>query len=446
MEKLKKLKRIIIILLIIIVIIFILLLSILNNKKQEEEQIKEEIAQMVDTSEEQQELMQFITDKKEYLNISNCLTKFISELNVKKSSYYGRDEKNNYTIVVSEDIINQNICNMLSQEYINENNIDLKNVREFVYKIEEKCFYVPVEVYSISNTENIRSYGIYGVIEDIEYNPITESYLILNVDENNQTFSVEVLDNIEQIKNKEGNNITEIPNKENNIYSDIIGVIDEKLIQEYINSYKRLALGYPEIIYNNYLDNDYKDKKYGTLEQYKEYVKNNKEEIKSINLKEYAILEEENYTQYIGIDQNGKYYIFNVATIFDYKMLLDNYTVDIAYFTRKYENSNSIEKCAYNIQKCIEAINNKDYLYVYNKLDNTFKENNYKTQESFIKVIKDKLYKVNVVDKHTVSNEGNIYIYDLIIKDKNSSDKKIPMKVIMQLKEGTDFVMSFSFK
>lgn len=441
-----KVKKVIIIALIVIILIIIILLSsILDIIKNEREIIKLN-EDVVDTSEERIKISELVTNKIEYLNISECLTRYISEINIKKSTYYGRDENNNYTIIVDDDAINTNIYNMLSEEYINKNNITKTNVRDFVYKIEKKLYYIPIEIYVKYNSENIKSYGIYGVTEDLDYNPVMESYLILNIDETNKTFSVEQLNSLDELKNIKVENVKNISLKGNNKYKEVTGIIDEALVKEYINKYKNLALGYPQLVYDNFLDNEYKQKRFGTVEKYKEYIKENREEIKKINIKEYGIIEKLDYVQYICTDQNNRYYIFNINTIFDYKMLLDNYTVNIPSFLEKYNKANSIEKGGYNIQRCIEAINNKDYKYVYNKLEDTFKNNKYKTEESFIQEIKNNLFEVNMVESFDVENEGNIYIYDLTIKNKNNAKEEKNMRIIMQLEEGTDFVMSFSFE
>ena len=128
-----------------------------------------------------------------------------------------------------------------------------------------------------------------------------------------------------------------------------------------------------------------------------------------------------------------------------YNLILDTYTIDLPQFLEKYNKANSIEKCGYNIQKCIEAINNKDYRYVYNKLDEEFKNNNYQLQEQFENIIKEKLFNSNKVSNASINNEGNTYIYNITVQDIENENNTQNMTIIMQLKEGTDFVMSFSF-
>ena len=57
----------------------------------------------------------------------------------------------------------------------------------------------------------------------------------------------------------------------------------------------------------------------------------------------------------------------------DYSVILDTYTVDLKDFTDKYNSADVSTKVGMNVEKVIEAINDKDYRYVYNKLDETFR-------------------------------------------------------------------------
>lgn len=443
MEKSKK--SIIIISIIILIITILLLLLLINIYRYEEEILITQTEDEVDQSYTYIRELELVKEKEDYLIIKSSLNQYISAINQNSTSYYGYDTNNNYTIIVDKEIINTNIYNILSENYIKKNSINIENVRNFVYEIKEDCFYIPIKIYKKLETQNIKIYAIYGVIEDMDYNPITESYILLNIDEKNSTFSVEQLENKEQFNNIEIEEIVSIEEKENNIYESA-RLIDEDLIKDYFTTYKRLALGYPEIVYNNYLDEEYKTKKFNSVDNYKKYVEENKDAIESIDIEKYNVEEQDDYIQYIGIDQNEKYYIFNVNSITDYKIILDSYTIDIPQFINKYNNASDVQKVGYNIQKCIDAINDGDYLYVYDKLDNTFKTNNYNNKENFIKYIKNNLYKKNEIENVSTSNEGEMYIYNIDIKNAENYDERKNMTVIMKLGRNTDFTMSFNMK
>ena len=88
-----------------------------------------------------------------------------------------------------------------------------------------------------------------------------------------------------------------------------------------------------------------------------------------------------------------------------------------------------------------------DYEYVYGKLDDTFKSTNFKTEADFEKYIKENLYDINKIAYRTKNKTGDVYIYGLIISDGSGVKRETLNKdIIMQLKEGTDFVMSFNIK
>ena len=95
------------------------------------------------------------------------------------------------------------------------------------------------------------------------------------------------------------------------------------------------------------------------------------------------------------------------------------------------------------MQKIFDAIKDKDYKYVYNKLDETFRNNNFKTEEEF------KIYaEQNFSDKefkYTDCKETND-IYVATVKITNNNGESDQREFIVKLEEGTDFIMSFNVK
>ena len=90
-------------------------------------------------------------------------------------------------------------------------------------------------------------------------------------------------------------------------------------------------------------------------------------------------------------------------------------------------------------------INEKDYKSAYSYLDNTFKSNNFGTIEKFKEYINTNLFNNNILKTRSIEKIGNVYSCKATIKSGISSaavEKNIT--VIVLLKEGTDFVMSFS--
>ena len=91
-------------------------------------------------------------------------------------------------------------------------------------------------------------------------------------------------------------------------------------------------------------------------------------------------------------------------------------------------------------------LNLKDYESAYKLLDSNFKKNNYPSIEAFKKYVEKNLYGYSKITTVNNSNKtGNYYITSLDLEDGESENiRKKQITIIMQLLEGTDFVMSFS--
>ena len=126
----------------------------------------------------------------------------------------------------------------------------------------------------------------------------------------------------------------------------------------------------------------------------------------------------------------------------NFTVILDTYTIDLPEFTEKYTKASDEEKVLLNIQKCFTAINDKDYRYVYNKLDNTFKANNFKTLADFEKYINANFFEKNKKSASNARKQSEVYLYDIKISNIDGTSS-ITKTFVMQLKENTDFVMSF---
>lgn len=442
MDKFKKLIKILIILIILAIMILMIIIFKMRSEQKAEEQ---KIADLSGPAIPYDETLNLLVTKQEYVNINTCLQTYVSEINQKKSSYYGYNSENKYSQIVEDNVINANIYNLLSEEYIKKNSITIANVKSFVYKIEENCFYIPINVCKKAEYNNVDIFAIEGLIETMDYKPLFESYLFLSIDKLNNTFYIEQVNSKNELLDNQLIEVSEIKNNGNNIYQTK-GATEEELAKNYILQYKRLILGYPELVYNDYLDNEYKEKRFGSLEKFKTYIKENEKDIRRLTYSKYQVNKQEEYTQYILIDQNDKYYIFNTNNIYHYKVLLDTYTINTPQFIEKYQVANTMEKVGYNIQKCLESINDKNYSYMYSKLAEEFKVNYYKTEEDFKREIQKQLFDKNVVSNVSSSNEGDIYIYKLVVSNQDNANQKKNMTIIMQLKEESDFVMSFSFE
>lgn len=253
---------------------------------------------------------------------------------------------------------------------------------------------------------------------------------------------------IKEIKNKnkyinyyESNNV-EIKEKYECNEFEFITVTVEDIITMYFNKYKYALLTDLEQAYN-ILNKEFREKKFGDFEEYKKYITNNIDGISKSRIEKFQIRKDENSTRYICIDQNGNYYIFNETAVMEFDIILDTYTLDLPDFIQKYNNATEQEKVALNIEKFIQAINCKDYKYAYNCLADSYKNNYFKTQQEFENYAKQNFYGNYTVEYKEFNPEGDVYTYSVILTDKETGNQ-INKTFIMQLGEGTEFVLSFN--
>lgn len=242
------------------------------------------------------------------------------------------------------------------------------------------------------------------------------------------------------------NSIEEKPEIEKYEYNQYMTKVieDQDMTNIYFNNYKYYLIYHPEEAYN-LLDKEYREKKYGDFQTYKNYIDQNIEQIFNSSIESFTVSNWSDGKQYIVTDKNGKYYIFRENVVMDYTVILDTYTIDLPQFIEKYNSSSDAEKVLLNIQKIFSAINDEDYNYVYNKLDTTFKQNNFPTLDSFETYIKQNFYENNSIGYSNYKTSGDLHIYEISITDKdNEANPTVTKNFIMQLKDGTDFVMSFN--
>lgn len=445
MEKLKKM--IIIFFIILVIIIISLIVIIVNHNNNQEDILTDEVPEHEYVEDYISTEMEEVTDPVEYMTAIRYINEYLSIINQSNSTYYGYNEKGEYSFIADKKEIGQEVYNLLSNQYIEKNNVTVDNVWNHIPEINETIFFIPIEIGKYKNID-VTKYIVHGVLEKLEnYNYLSDIYLIINFDNFNGTYSIEpVNEEYKTIQEVRIENIEEtISQNVSNTYS-YVKATEEDMAKEYFNNYKKLVLGNPVIIYNR-LNKEYKEKRFPSLDEFKEYINQNKEQIKKNNIQKYHISIKDEGKQYICVDQNNNYYIFEENSIMDYNIILDIYTLDLPEAIQKYNNSTEEEKVLINIQKVFYAINSGDYTYVYNKLDETFKDNYFKTEESLENYLKENLYQYNKISYGKNSKNKDVYVYEISIKDvEDESKPTIQKKIVMQLKEGTDFVMSFNIE
>ena len=110
-------------------------------------------------------------------------------------------------------------------------------------------------------------------------------------------------------------------------------------------------------------------------------------------------------------------YVFMVKNIMDYSISFDEYSVVTQESKDEYDKLLSQAKAKICIDRVIEAINNKDYDFVYDRLNPILKNNYYKTKQDFIQFCKNNFFDNNLyeIQENYLKVSQNIYQFDVKI-------------------------------
>ena len=436
MEKVKKWIYILAII-IAITIIVIILFKIYSNKNSSdnkdtdfETKIDYEANQNVEEE----------TNKNKYYATKNIANKFISAI-----------------LQDDSETLNSVLEPTYKQKYnITKNNVldkmkfvEIENLTEY----EMDNLEVEIEInkmYVKEKSINISTYLVIGNLKSNILDINTEYSMMILEDSSNTTFYVLPNDFVNDNNYDDINKFKEYTNNYENIelndynkfqYNNID---DVTIINDYLSKYKNcLATDIKEAY--NLLADDYKKEKFEDYSQYEKYINNNKKQLLSISFTKYKVTDKDNGKEYVCLDSNNNYYIFKETSIMNYKLYLDDYTVDIEEFLDKYNKASESTKIGMNTDKIVKAINRKDYDYIYKKLDQDFANNNFGSLEGFENYMNQNFNATYETTYYNSNKENDVYVQPITLKETDSDEQK-SLNIIMKLEEGTDFVMSFSIK
>ncbi len=291
--------------------------------------------------------------------------------------------------------------------------------------------------------ERIYSFAVYGTDENQK-----DTYFIVRVDMENSTFRIEELHNsVDDIKQIDlATNLKQIQENEKNAF-EFINMRDEDTCRMYLRHFTQMELENPKEAYSK-IEEEYRKERFPTFDEYQEYIEKCKQIIEEGILAKYLVNYHDDYVEYILVDNYDNYYTFKASAVLDYTVMLDNYTIKLENYEENYKKLTNEKKVQANVYLFLKMINTKDDRHAYELLNEVFKSNNFATLEEFKEFIQNNFFSYNLdTQEANIREEGNYYIYETTIKESSSSaaeSKKLT--VIMQLKEGTDFVMSFNIE
>ena len=370
----------------------------------------------------------------------------------------------NFFLHISQN--NENINNaeaayfVLDEEYINENSITKDNVLTFFEKYRDYNSYSTKNMYNkkITESEGMANvfYYIKGVLRmngQLEY-----VYILLKEDSLNQTYSIQFLDEnqfntiIEDSTNVDIEEF-EIENKEyNQLY--VKTTTDYDICLKHMEDYKNALNNNVEEAYVM-LDEEYKEKRFGSLENFEIYREEKQETFGNENFVQYLVNDYDTYKQYVCKDQFGNLYIFEETYPMEYTLKLDTYTIMTDKFKQEYDNGSDQTKVQMNIDKFILMINNQDYEAAYNVLDDNFKNNYFNTLDEFKQYVQNNMYRYNDLSFESFDVNGNIYSCTVKLTDLSEGKYVDETKgtggsgyiytwnFVMQLKDNYEFTLSF---
>lgn len=444
-----KIKKTIIVLLIFIIILIIFMILLIKPKVIEQNASSE---QNVEEVLDKENIIQGIENNKQYFYVKACIDKYKQCASIVYNMTGLNEYQRNNSISQLKSLIPDFVEEKLK---IDDNNISGKlGWPDCIVRIDN--IYVSRQTINknayIEKT-NINAYVVKGIL--INPNNIQNKKdfnLIVVIDEINSRFLIIPQEYItsEGINIQEGQPLKIYQEEAIDDFTYNGYMFENKsemdMAKEYFNMTKYYNLYDTDYLYNK-MTEEYRTKRFGNIENYRKYIKDNQNELQNSTIQKYLVNYNDDNIQYVIKDQYENLYIFDTKTILNYTVKLDTYTIEEEKFTTTYSQSNAEKKVQMNIDKFFQMINRQDYRTSYNCLAESFKSSRIKTQADFELIAKNRFFKYNTISFESFKELGsNTYSYLVKLKDfTGEKADEISMNVIMQLTDRTDFVMSFSF-
>lgn len=325
-------------------------------------------------------------------------------------------------------------------------NVNINNVGTFrTNKIYSEYCIDTIYMQPVAN--DIKLYLVYYREENDE--KVKSTSILIKIDEKNQKFSIypyQYLEKYNYTNLKSGDrikieNVKEIKENGFNAYdSNIISTETLDYLYELYDRYQFDLLYDLEHLYNT-LNAEYKKIHYNTFEEFSLFVEGYKGVLLNDKLVGYGSAKGENCVEFIGKGESGREYIFDIKNLMNYEIMLDSYTVETVKYQSAYNAALYQVRGKYCIDRIMVAINEKNYKFVYEKLNAAQKNNYYRNYEDFEKFILETFYAKNKYDIPGQERSISKTVYQYIVNVTNyyEEEESKTVNITVYLKEKGDF-------
>ena len=360
---------------------------------------------------------------------------------------------NNYiSTLISGD--KEQIKLLLAPSYIKKYNIDDNNLLK-ISKIPQsnnlmyKIIIKDMKEFTINN--GTKEYIVNGKVRLLENNKIFSYEIMIEVNVSEKTYYIYPENYVKDKKLntlKVGDKISYNSENEkienNNKFEYLKEKSEAEIAIQYMYDIKELLLYYKDDAYN-ILNEEYRNKRFKNKQTFYKYINDNKLPIALMSAEKYKTIKNNNYTDYIISDiYNNVYIVRQKEGYNNYDVFLDNYTIITSEDMENYKKYDDLNKAKYNVTKFIKMINSKDYNTIYNLLSNTFKNNNFKTENDLEKYIKKNFYDINSIQIIEEKEFDTYCAFKCKLVNKRNEKETKTISIIVSKTNDTNFTMSFS--
>lgn len=405
--------------------------------------VDSDIFEMTEEQVKLNDTIQKVEQDGEFYRVKNCIDYYVLKSN---EVIQGEQEQEDMDFVYDP---RESMLRLLGEDYKEEFGITIENIADKCIGKQEDSVVTIVNMYKIYNSDSVITYFAYGMVRDKTDNAVEGISIMIVIDEETDAFAVYPTEYMKKhgYENMEiGQKLTlpEIKKIENNSSntSKYVHISNEQAIQSDFSSFQELIVYNREFAYNM-LNEEYRNKRFPTYEEFDSYVQKNYNQYLQLQLSQYSTEHSGDTTQYICIDTNNNYYILNEYSAMNFDVQLDIYTLDTTEFLTKYNAGNYQERVVLNLNKVQEALNQGDYRYIYNHLDETFKRNHFATIDVFNHYMEANYFASNVFTFDSYQEAGDVASCTVVLTNGENTAEARKQTFIMKLETGTDFVMSF---